>query len=103
MGVDEEPGHQRGVGAGPTVIEKRDRRVIRIELRASRRQRSVGFVQAIGAQAIRLQHVIVPEDELAAPAIKVAGLFAQPDVDGFLVGGASLDPQKFLAIIRHSG
>jgi len=32
-----------------------------------------------------------------------AGLFAQPDVDGFLVGGASLDPQKFLAIIRHSG
>lgn len=32
-----------------------------------------------------------------------AGLVAQPDVDGFLVGGASLDPQKFLAIIRHSG
>ncbi|HYX25551.1 MAG TPA: triose-phosphate isomerase [Thermoanaerobaculia bacterium] len=32
-----------------------------------------------------------------------AGLFAQPDVDGFLVGGASLDPRKFLAIIRHSG
>jgi triosephosphate isomerase len=32
-----------------------------------------------------------------------AGLIAQPDVDGFLVGGASLDPQKFLAIIRHSG
>jgi triosephosphate isomerase (TIM) len=32
-----------------------------------------------------------------------AGLFAQADVDGFLVGGASLDPQKFLAIIRHSG
>jgi|HubBroStandDraft_3_1064219.scaffolds.fasta_scaffold10892_6 triosephosphate isomerase len=32
-----------------------------------------------------------------------AGLIAEPDVDGFLVGGASLDPQKFLAIIRHSG
>jgi triosephosphate isomerase len=29
-----------------------------------------------------------------------ASLYAQPDVDGFLVGGASLDPQKFLAIIR---
>ena len=28
-----------------------------------------------------------------------AGLFAEPDVDGFLVGGASLDPQKFLGII----
>lgn len=32
-----------------------------------------------------------------------AGLIAQPDLDGFLVGGASLDPQKFLAIIRSSG
>ena len=31
------------------------------------------------------------------------GLSAQPDIDGFLVGGASLDPQKFLAIIRGSG
>lgn len=30
------------------------------------------------------------------------GLIAQPDVDGFLVGGASLDPQKFLTIIRGS-
>jgi triosephosphate isomerase len=32
-----------------------------------------------------------------------APLIAQPDLDGFLVGGASLDPQKFLAIIRSSG
>jgi len=32
-----------------------------------------------------------------------AALQAQPDVDGFLVGGASLDPQKFLGIIRASG
>ena len=32
-----------------------------------------------------------------------AGLIAQPDIDGFLVGGASLDPEKFLAIIRASG
>jgi triosephosphate isomerase len=31
------------------------------------------------------------------------GLIAQPDIDGFLVGGASLDPQKFLGIIRCSG
>lgn len=30
-------------------------------------------------------------------------LIVQPDIDGFLVGGASLDPQKFLAIIRSSG
>jgi triosephosphate isomerase (TIM) len=32
-----------------------------------------------------------------------ASLITQPDIDGFLVGGASLDPKKFLAIIHHSG
>jgi triosephosphate isomerase len=31
------------------------------------------------------------------------GLIGQPDLDGFLVGGASLDPGKFLSIIRASG
>lgn len=53
-------------------------------------------------------------DERAAAAVSIlyggsvtpdnaASLIAQPDIDGFLVGGASLDPQKFLAIIRSSG
>ena len=53
-------------------------------------------------------------DERAAAALPIlyggsvtpdnaGGLIVQPDVDGFLVGGASLDPQKFLAIIRGSG
>ncbi|MDX1501981.1 MAG: triose-phosphate isomerase [Thermoanaerobaculia bacterium] len=32
-----------------------------------------------------------------------AELIAQPDVDGFLVGGASLDPDRFLAIISACG
>ncbi|HEX4953776.1 MAG TPA: triose-phosphate isomerase [Thermoanaerobaculia bacterium] len=32
-----------------------------------------------------------------------AELIRQPDVDGFLVGGASLDPKKFLTIIHQSG
>jgi triosephosphate isomerase len=31
-----------------------------------------------------------------------ADLFSRPDVDGFLVGGASLDPGSFLDIIRRS-
>jgi len=35
-------------------------------------------------------------------ADNAAGLSAQPDIDGFLVGGASLDPEKFLSIIRGS-
>ncbi len=38
----------------------------------------------------------------ATPA-NAAVLIAQPDVDGFLVGGASLDPRQFLAIIACSG
>jgi triosephosphate isomerase len=32
-----------------------------------------------------------------------ATLFAESDIDGFLVGGASLDPEKFRAIIRSCG
>jgi triosephosphate isomerase len=32
-----------------------------------------------------------------------AELAAEPDVDGFLVGGASLDAGQFLAIIRACG
>ena len=36
-------------------------------------------------------------------ACNAAELIAQPDVDGFLVGGASLDPLQFLAIIACSG
>ena len=30
-------------------------------------------------------------------------LFAAADIDGFLVGGASLDPEKFLGIVRICG
>ena len=33
----------------------------------------------------------------------IAKLIAEPDVDGALVGGASLDPKAFFAIIRGSG
>jgi triosephosphate isomerase (TIM) len=31
----------------------------------------------------------------------VAGIMAQQDVDGCLVGGASLDPEEFAAICRY--
>ena len=33
----------------------------------------------------------------------VAALMAQPEIDGALVGGASLDPHTFAAIIRNAG
>ena len=32
-----------------------------------------------------------------------ADLISRPDIDGFLVGGASLDPERFLTIIRCCG
>jgi triosephosphate isomerase len=31
-----------------------------------------------------------------------ASLMVQPDVDGALVGGASLDPRSFAEIVRHA-
>jgi triosephosphate isomerase (TIM) len=34
-------------------------------------------------------------------ADNVAGIMAQPDIDGALVGGASLDPDEFVGIIRY--
>jgi triosephosphate isomerase len=30
----------------------------------------------------------------------IAGIMAQPDVDGALIGGASLDPAEFVKICR---
>jgi triosephosphate isomerase len=34
-------------------------------------------------------------------AANVAGIMAQPDVDGALVGGASTDPGEFVSIVRY--
>lgn len=34
-------------------------------------------------------------------AANVAGIMAQPDVDGALVGGACIDPQEFASIVRY--
>jgi len=31
----------------------------------------------------------------------VAAIMAEPDVDGCLVGGASLDPDEFVGIVRY--
>jgi triosephosphate isomerase len=34
-------------------------------------------------------------------AANIAGFMAQPDIDGALVGGASLDPEEFALIVRY--
>jgi triosephosphate isomerase len=31
----------------------------------------------------------------------ITGIMAEPDVDGALVGGASLDPEEFVRICRY--
>ncbi|MFK7960955.1 MAG: triose-phosphate isomerase [Phycisphaerales bacterium] len=49
------------------------------------------------AQSVRIQY-----GGSVKPA-NAADLIAQPDIDGFLVGGASLDPASFLAIIAAAG
>jgi triosephosphate isomerase len=49
------------------------------------------------AEAVRLQYggSVKPEN--------VYALLAQPDIDGALVGGASLDPEAFARIVRFRG
>ena len=56
--------------------------------------------------------VLLGEDVAAVKRILYGGsvnpdnaaeLAAQDDIDGFLVGGASLDPEKFLSIMRCWG
>ena len=47
------------------------------------------------AEAIRIQYggSVKPDN--------VAGLMAQPDIDGALVGGASLDAESFVGILKY--
>ncbi len=54
----------------------------------------------IGAEAAGSKRILYGGSVKPANA---AELFSQPDIDGFLVGGASLDPEGFLAIIRSCG
>jgi triosephosphate isomerase len=50
---------------------------------------------ADAAKAIRLQY------GGSVKAANMAELMAQPDIDGALVGGASLDPDEFARIVRY--
>ena len=58
----------------------------------------------------RLSDLVDPEQATWIPILyggsvkpgNAAGLIVEPDIDGFLIGGASLDPDKFLAIIRQA-
>ena len=49
---------------------------------------------AAAAEAVRIQY------GGSVKAANIAQIMAQPDVDGALVGGASLDPEEFAGIVR---
>jgi triosephosphate isomerase (TIM) len=67
-------------------------------------QEAIGFVRALvadrakeAAEVVRIQYGGSMKAENAAE------LLALPDVDGGLVGGASLDPESFAGIVRAAG
>ncbi len=66
------------------------------EVHAAIRER-LGQLFGAAGEAIRIQYggSVKPDN--------VAELMAQPDIDGALVGGASLDPESFAAIVRFNG
>jgi triosephosphate isomerase len=61
------------------------------------RQRIAKLVSAPVADRLRILYggSVKPDN--------IAGLMAQPDIDGGLVGGASLEPRSFAAIVRFDG
>ena len=50
---------------------------------------------AVAAEALRIQY------GGSVKAGNVAELMARPDIDGALVGGASIDPDEFARIVQY--
>jgi triosephosphate isomerase len=67
-------------------------------------QEAIGFVRAlVGDRAKQAAEVVRVLYGGSVKAENAAELLALPDVDGALVGGASLDPESFAAIVRAAG
>ena len=64
---------------------------------AARPGRGGGRHGADAAAAVRIQY------GGSVKAGNIAELMAQPDIDGALVGGASLDPDEFAQIVAFAG
>jgi triosephosphate isomerase len=66
------------------------------EVHAFLRGKLAGLLGEELAQVIRIQYggSVKPDN--------IGGLMAQPDIDGALVGGASLMPEDFIAVLRNS-
>ena len=65
------------------------------ETHAFIRKHLAGMLSSAAAERCRILYggSVKPEN--------ISGLMAQPDIDGGLVGGASLDPRSFAAIVRY--
>jgi triosephosphate isomerase len=61
---------------------------------AIRREMAVLFGQDV-SQTVRIQY------GGSVKASNIAELMAQPDIDGALIGGASLDPDEFARIVQY--
>ena len=67
-------------------------------------QEAIGFVRALVADRAKdAAEVVRVLYGGSVKADNAAELLALPDVDGALVGGASLDPESFAAILRAAG
>jgi len=67
-------------------------------------QEAIGFVRAlVGDRAKEAAEVVRVLYGGSVKAENAAELLALPDVDGALVGGASLDPETFAEIVRAAG
>ena len=67
------------------------------EVHAFLRQKLTDLYDEAVAQAVRVQYggSVKPDN--------IAGLMAQPDIDGALVGGASLKADSYIAILKNCG
>ncbi len=78
------------IGTGLTPTPEEANRIHRDVIRASLRAR-------FGEDVVRQVRVLYGG---SVKPNNAPGFFAQPDIDGALVGGASLDPQAFVTIVR---
>ncbi len=79
------------IGTGRTATDD-DAQAVCAAIRA----RVTSLTQEATGAAIRIQY------GGSVKASNIAGLMAQPDIDGALVGGASLDPDEFARIVQFT-
>jgi triosephosphate isomerase len=78
------------IGTGQTATSEDAQTVCKLI-----RQTLAGMCKGDGAERVRIQY------GGSVKSSNAPDLMAQPDIDGALVGGASLDPDEFAALVRY--